>query len=468
MSMVANEEVMEFLRAVGNYPFFVIRFFIVVAVLILIIFFTFHLRNKAYVRMIEDMDSISGLINWEKFRKEAANKIKKNKDEKYAIVQFDIDKFKVVNDLYGINGGNNLLKTVGSEIDNLIEKEELATRFYADVFCMLITYNTDDEMTGFIQKVNENIKNSYPAVNLFLTFGIYKVSEEVSVELMVDRAAIARNSVKGNGVRYYAFFDNRMLEEVIHEKRIENTMQAALEAGEFEPFLQPQYSVKTERIVSAEALVRWNDPIRKIIPPSEYIEIFEKNNFIVKVDVYIWKQICKMINHWIEKGWKPYPVSLNVSPVHFRNRTIIKEITDVVKEYNTPLEYLELEITESVILDDMEYAISTIEELHKLGFRIAMDDFGSGYSSLNLLNKLSIDVLKIDKEFLNDASNSDKGKVVIRDIIAMAKDLDMQVVCEGVEKHEEVEFLQATDCDKIQGYYYAKPMSIIEFEKKYL
>lgn len=465
--MIANEEVMEFLKIIGNYPYYLIRFFIVFAVIMLVGFFSYYLKNKTYVSMIKDKDMISGLVNWENFRIQSANLIKKNKNDNYAIVQFDIDKFKVVNDLYGINGGNNLLKTVGSELDNIIEKKELATRFYADVFCMLVTYNTEDEIVGFIQKVNEAIKSSYPAVNLFMTFGIYKVVEDVSIELMVDRAGFARNSVKGNSVNYYAFFDNKMLEEVLHEKRIENTMQAALEAGEFEPYLQPQYSVKTEKIVSAEALVRWNDPIRKIIPPSEYIDIFEKNNFIVNVDVYVWRQVCKTINKWMEQGRTPYPISLNVSPVHFKNRTIIEEITDVVNEYNTPLEYIELEITESVILDDMEYAINTISELHDRGFRIAMDDFGSGYSSLNILNKLSMNVLKIDKEFLNDSSNSEKGKIVIKDIISMAKDLQMQVVCEGVEKYEEVEFLKETDCDKIQGYYYAKPMSLIEFEKKY-
>lgn len=465
--MKANQGVLEFLGVVGEYPYILIRFFIVAITLIVMVFLAIYIRNIAYIKMIGELDSISGLINWDNFKIEAANIIKKNRDVKYAIVQFDIDKFKIVNDIYGINGGNNLLKTVGSELENLIEKEELAARFYADVFCMLITYNTDDEIVGFIQRVNKNIKNSYPVVNLFMTFGIYRIVEDVSIDLMVDRAAIARNSVKGNSVRYYAFFDNKMLEEVMHEKKIENTMQSALEAGEFEAFLQPQYSVKTEKIVSAEALVRWNDPIRKIIPPGEYIEIFEKNNFIVKVDVYVWKQVCKTIKLWLERGCKPYPVSLNVSPVHFKNRSIIKEITDVVNEYNTPKEYLELEITESVVLDDMEYAINTIDELHRLGFRIAMDDFGSGYSSLNLLNKLPIDVLKIDKEFLNDASNSERGKIVIRDIIAMAKDLDMQVVCEGVEKHDEVEFLKGTDCDKIQGYYYAKPMPVLEFEKKY-
>ena len=258
-----------------------------------------------------------------------------------------------------------------------------------------------------------------------------------------------------------------MLDKVLKEKNIENNMQSALDAGEFEAYLQPQYSVKTERIVSAEALVRWHDPIRKLIPPGEYIELFERNNFITKLDVYVWKQVFKIITKWIEQGREPYPVSINVSPVHFRNRTIIDEITDVINEYNIPLKYIELEITESVLLDDLQYAIDTMEELHNLGFRIAMDDFGSGYSSLNILNKLSLDVLKLDKEFLNDASNSEKGKIVINDIITMAKHLNMEVICEGVETREQVEYLQTTECDKIQGYYYAKPMSLINFEKEY-
>lgn len=452
---------------IGRYHDFLIRFIIVVIIILVSYTIIMSLRSKAFLKMMTDKDSVTGLMNWEEFKKNAQAAITKSNGMNFALIQFDIDKFKVVNDLYGIDGGNNLLKMIAMEIVSMLDKNEMATRFYADVFCLLISYHTEDEITGFINKINERIKNCIKSINLTLIFGIYRIEEDISVNLMIDRAAFARNSVKGNSVKFYSFFDNKMLEEVLKEKNIENNMQSALDSGEFEAYLQPQYSVKTEKIVSAEALVRWNDPIKKVIPPGEYIDLFERNNFIVKLDLYMWRQVFKIISQWIESGKKPYPVSINVSAVHFKNCSIVNEITEVVNEYNIPLEYIELEITESTLLDDLDYAIETIDELHNIGFRIAMDDFGSGYSSLNVLNKLSIDVLKLDREFLNDAVDSQKGKTVINDIIVMAKHLNMEVVCEGVETREQVEFLQTTECDKIQGYYYAKPMPLVNFEKEY-
>lgn len=459
MSVSDNtEDIMWF---INKYPYFMLRFVIVVVIFIVFLVIIMLIRNRAYLRMVTDKDSVTGLMNWERFKEDVQTVIIKNAKNKYALIQFDIDKFKVVNDLYGIDGGNSLLRHIAAEIESMLDKNEMATRFYADVFCILISYDTDDEITGFISKISERIKN------FVLIFGIYKIDEDLPVNLMIDRATFARNSVKGNSVKRYSFFDSGMLEEVLREKKIESTMQSALDAGEFEVYLQPQFSVKTEKIVSAEALVRWNDPIRKIIPPGEFIELFEKNNFITKLDVYMWEQVFKVISNWINSGKEPYPVSINVSAVHFKNRTIIDEITEVVKKFNIPLKYIELEITESTLLDDLDYAIDTIYQLHSLGFRIAMDDFGSGYSSLNVINKLSIDVLKLDREFLNDASNSRKGKIVINDIITMAKHLNMNVVCEGVENREQVEYLKTTQCDKIQGFYYARPMSLINFEKEY-
>lgn len=450
------------------YPHFQFRFLLVVVLFVTFFVIVMKLREKEYINMVTGKDSVTGLMNWEKFKENTKNVISKSNEKKYAMIQFDVDKFKLINDMYGIDGGNTILKGIAVELIGLIDKNELATRFYADVFCVLISYKNDEEIKGFINTLNERIKNGVAAGSVSLIFGIYKIEEEnISVDAIVDRAGFARNGVKGNSVIKYSFFDKGMLDKVLKEKNIENNMQAALDAGEFEAYLQPQYSVKTETIVSAEALVRWHDPIRNLIPPGEYIELFERNNFITKLDVYVWKQVFKIITRWIEEGKEPYPVSINVSPVHFRNRTIIEEITDVINEYSIPLEYIELEITESVLLDDMQYAIDTIEELHNLGFRIAMDDFGSGYSSLNILNKLSLDVLKLDKEFLNDATNSKKGKIVINDIIKLAKHLNMEVICEGVETREQVDYLKTTECDKIQGYFYAKPMSLINFEKEY-
>lgn len=450
-----------------KYPFFLFRFVLVIVIVVAFFCIYMRYRNNEYLKMITNKDSITGLMNCDVFKEHATQLIKKNTGYKYAMIQFDIDRFKIINDSYGIDGGNKVLKMIANDLKAMLDKNELATRFYADVFCVLLHYKNVDEITGFIENFNKQISSSIDSIKLDLLYGVYKIGEDISVDYMIDRAAFARNSVKGNSIIQYTFFDNKMLEKVKKEKHIEDTMQSALDSGEFEAYLQPQYSVKNEKIVSAEALVRWNDPDGKLIPPGEYIDLFEKNNFITKLDVFIWKQVFKIIRKWINQGREPYQISINVSPVHFKNRTILDEIQGVIDEYDVPHNFIELEITESILLDDLSYAVDTIEKLHNLGFKIAMDDFGSGYSSLNILNKLSIDVLKLDREFLNDSSNSKKGKIVISDIISMAKDLNMEVICEGVETREQVDFLKTTECDKIQGYFYAKPMSLIKFEKEY-
>lgn len=191
---------------IGRYPDFLIRFIIVVIIILVSYTIIMSLRSKAFLKMMTDKDSVTGLMNWEEFKKNAQAAITKSNGMNFALIQFDIDKFKVVNDLYGIDGGNNLLKMIAMEIVSMLDKNEMATRFYADVFCLLISYHTEDEITGFINKINERIKNCIKSINLTLIFGIYRIEEDISVNLMIDRAAFARNSVKGNSVKFYSFF----------------------------------------------------------------------------------------------------------------------------------------------------------------------------------------------------------------------------------------------------------------------
>lgn len=457
---------------IEKYPFFALRVLIVVLLFIFLVITICLVKYRAYIHMVTDLDDITGLANWDRFKTEATMQIQKNQkssNKKYALIQFDIDKFKMVNDVYGMSGGNRILHAIAMDIKALLHSGEMITRIYADVFCILMEYQEDEDIEERIEQFLEIIRGSSVSFGINAYFGVYKLEEEeeLSIDMMTDRANLAKQSVKGNTVKYYGFFDQGIREKVLREKNIENNMYSALEAGEFVPYLQPQYSTRTEKIVSAEALVRWNDPIHQIISPAEFIELFERNKFIIKLDTYIWEQVCKLMSKWMKEGKDLIPISLNVSPVHFTNGDLVNEITSIMNSYHIPSYLIELEITESTFLEDKENVIRTIDKLHQLGYRIAMDDFGSGYSSLNLLSILPIDVLKIDQEFLRNTADSDKGKIVIKNVIAMAKELNMTVITEGVETREQVEFLRETECDKIQGYYYSKPLPVPDFENKY-
>lgn len=451
----------------SRYPFFVFRVVFVFILIIVISILFFYMKYKTYIHMATDLDGITGLINWDRFKVEATEIMQKNKNKKYALIHFDIDKFKTINDIYGTSGGNRILRSIAMDIKALLNSGELVTRIYADVFSVLIEYKDEAEITDRLAEFNRSIKGSSVSFNMNAYFGVYKVEEDIPIDLMSDRANLAKQSIKGNNVKYYALFDKKIREKVLREKQIENNMHAALEAGEFMLYLQPQYSTRTGKIVSAEALVRWNDPIRQIVSPGEFIELFERNKFIINLDLYIWEQACKLIRKWLDTGKDPTPISINVSPVHFTSGNLVDEITEIVNSYRIPADLIELEITESTFVEDKENVINIIDKLHVLGYKIAMDDFGSGYSSLNLLNILPIDVLKIDKDFLRNTSDSDKGKIVMKNVITMAKELNMTVITEGVETREQLDFLVDTDCDKIQGYYYSKPLSVIDFENKY-
>ncbi len=452
---------------ITEYPFFALRIAILLIVFVGTVILLACVKYKTYVHMATDLDNITGLANWDRFKIEATSIISRNRDKKYALIHFDIDKFKTINDIYGTSGGNRILKSIAMDVKSLLNSGEMVTRIYADVFSILIEYVDDRDIIERLESFDNGIKGCSVSLNINVYFGVYKVEEDIPIDLMSDRANLAKQSIKGNTVRYYAFFDKKIREKVLREKNIENTMHAALEAGEFVAYLQPQYSTRTGKIVSAEALVRWNDPIHQIVSPAEFIDLFERNKFIINLDMYIWEQVCKLLRKWIDAGKEPIPVSVNVSPVHFTNGDLVNEITEIVNNYRVPSNLIELEITESTFVEDKENVINIIEKLHQLGYKIAMDDFGSGYSSLNMLNVLSIDVLKIDKDFLRNTADSEKGKIVMRNVITMAKELNMVVITEGVETKEQLDFLFETDCDKIQGYYYSKPLSIIDFENKY-
>ena len=264
----------------------------------------------------------------------------------------------------------------------------------------------------------------------------------------------------------FSFFDETMLADQSWELWVENNMDAALAAGEFQVYLQPKYSPADERLVGAEALVRWNSPEKGLIQPSRFIPIFEENGFITKLDDFMIAQVSKLLAEWTVQGKRMVPVSVNVSRAHFALEGLAEHISQLVDSYGPRHELLELEVTESAFFDDKEILISTVKQLKVYGFSISMDDFGAGYSSLNSLKDIPLDVLKLDGEFFRGSDESGRGAVIVEEAIRLARELNMRVVAEGVERREQVDFLACLGCDMIQGVYYAKPMPVEELEAR--
>ena len=256
-----------------------------------------------------------------------------------------------------------------------------------------------------------------------------------------------------------------MRSKLLKEQDIESHMEEALENKEFKVYLQPKYSPEGGRMGGAEALVRWISPTSGFISPGEFIPIFEKNTFIIQLDEYMLEEVCKLQRMWLDEGKTLVPISVNISRIHLLDEGLILMILHIVDYYKLPHDCIELELTESAFFDDKKKLIHTVEELKKNGFVVSMDDFGSGYSSLNTLKDLPFDVVKLDGEFFRKMEDQTRSRIIIEDTITLAKHLELQVVAEGIEEKEQVEFLKSMGCDLIQGYYFAKPMPAEEFGK---
>ena len=375
-------------------------------------------------------------------------------------IQFDIRKFKIVNDLYGENFGDQILDFIKRQLTESCGEEQYFVNLRSDVFMVVTEYEKEEELVEFIKLLDSKI-SSYKDVKLQMSYGIYTVEDKrMELRQMEDRAAMARKAAKGNILTNILFYKEQFKESLYNRKFIEENMQAAISERQFLMYLQPKYSIAKNEIIGAEALVRWRHPERGMIFPNEFIPVFEENGFIKKVDYYIWEEACRFIKKCEEAGIQSCPVSVNVSRVHLRDNECVQVLSDMIDEYHITKGLLELEITETA--DDQQVSLKALE-LKEEGFTLLMDDFGSGYSSLNILLETPFDVIKLDKKFMENMMVSGKGRLILEQVVSMANKLDLGLLAEGVETKEQIELLQSIGCDQVQGYYYAKPMPEEDF-----
>ena len=422
-------------------------------------------RSKAKslerLHYLANYDVLTGIFNKNKFIEETRDMLDENPDIKMAFVRMDIDRFQLVNAFFGTSAGDEVLKFVAESVKNYAAKYTTVTygRMEADVFAICLPYKDVKEALDHVYVIRNHFKQYPLEFDIVPAFGIYVIEDkELPIEIMLDRAKLAAKTIKGQYLNNYAFYTDDIGDALEEEQQILNDMAHALETEQFTVYFQPKYNVKSRQPVGAEALVRWEHPEKGTISPGKFIPIFEKNGFITKLDYFVWNRVCFMLRGWLDEGEKPNPISVNVSRVNLFNPNIVPIICDLVDSYDVPRELLQLELTESAYADATLAMKDKVQKLREEGFQVLMDDFGSGYSSLNVLKDIEVDVLKIDMRFFETSEIGGRGENIVASVVRMAKWLDIPTIAEGVEKEEQVEFLKNIGCEYVQGYYFAKPM----------
>lgn len=421
-----------------------------------------------------EVDPLTGGFTKRSFIGAAEKTVKKSGTNKWTLAVFDIDKFKFINDHLGYEEGNRMLERMHKTLGDHMEKGELYARISDDIFACCMRDASDEDISERLNGVFEEFDRrnslfvSYPVV---FSAGVCRLDQctakygTVDLNMAIDRCNIAKKTIKGLHVTATAFYDGKIRDKTLRERDLENVMPAALDDNEFLCFIQPKYGARTRRIEGGEALIRWKSSEFGFIFPDEFIPVSEKTGFVVELDFFILEEVCKAMRRWIDKGHTPVVISVNQSRMHMSHDDYIWRLREIVDKYAIPYEYIELEITETVFTENADLLLRIMQKLHEIGFKLSIDDFGSGYSSLNMLKDMPADVVKIDREFFNGTVNSDKGRAVITTVVDLAKKLKMHVISEGVETLDQVEFLDEINCDMIQGYYFARPMPLPEFEK---
>lgn len=444
--------------------------FVIVAALVV------YIRNRKAVYNAAYVDQLTGIPSKAKHKLDAQILIDRQ-EYKYAYVTFDVDNFKYVNEMFGYEYGNKILVHIAKVVKLFAKKDELYARVSSDNFAMMLKDNgTEEDLSKRIHELFELIleyrepEEELAMCALKFSCGVFRINEKTDINTVRANANLAREESKKRILEDIVYFNEELKSLKVEEKELEYDAEEALKNGEFLVYFQPKFNVETEKIIGAEALIRWNHPVRGMISPGQFVPVFELNGFIIPLDLFVLDCVCSLIGSWIKDGIPPICISVNLSRVHLIEENLVEQLIDVVDKHNVPREYIEFELTESAFYEETGSLLRIMAQIKDAGFRLSMDDFGSGYSSLNLLRTLPVDVLKLDRVFLEDCEEENdetRGKRIVTHVISMAKDLKMAVLAEGVETKYQKEFLQTAKCDMIQGYYYARPMPLKEFELLY-
>ncbi|MDD4370989.1 MAG: EAL domain-containing protein [Anaerostipes sp.] len=433
-----------------------------------------RLRNtigRSQVHLIQEIhrlaerDELTGLYNRRFFMEQTSKMLHQYKDTQFVLIRMDIRNFRLYNSSFGSQLGDQLLQKIANEIRRSCNVIQTYGRMESDVFCVCIPY-VKETFLDTIEEIEEKGKSLCENYVLKFSFGIYVIEDiDYDMEKICSKVTEAARKCKENLQQRYVFYSEDLDLEEERIQKITNEMEQAIEDKQFQVYLQPKYDMNTEQPCGAEALVRWFHPNEGMISPGEFIPVYEKNGQIVELDHYMWESVCQLLRKWIDEGFNVYPVSVNVSRVSLYHPDVVEYIIGLVDKYKLPRELLNLEITESAYMSNPELMLQTVSDLRKHGFVIMMDDFGSGYSSLNTLKDMEVDILKVDMKFLPAGTDNVKSEKILASVIRMAGWLGMPVVVEGVETKDQRDFVDSIGCNYVQGFYYARPMAVTQYEQ---
>lgn len=416
-------------------------------------------------------DTLTGLYNAEYLYSRVEKMLIEYPDRRYVVVVSDIKSFKMVNDIYGRKIGDEILISIAKQVQEKAEEPTLYGRIAGDKFGLIMPRErfTEDLFTESVKRIASDMDRDkdmfYPIV---IHVGVYEVVDRrIPPSVMFDRAFMALGTIKNDMQKRVAYYDANLRENMLWEQRIAGSIDLGLGEDQIMPYLQPQVD-KEGNIQGVEMLARWMHPTEGFLKPRRFLPTLEKNGYIVRLDQYMWEKACQIIKRWEKVGWDDLYISVNISPVDFFFIDVVEDFRVLIEKYDLDTSKLRLEITENTMMYDPKRRIEAIDALRDLGFIIEMDDFGHGFSSLNMLKDMPIDVMKIDMAFLEETRDMYRANLILESIISLATRLEIPVITEGVETKEQIHMLSEMGCEMFQGYYFARAIPVAEFEERFM
>lgn len=444
-----------------------IQFLTVILICILvmanIVFLFYNVRRRQELFRLAYKDSITGGDNFSNFKEKA----KKYENTEGYVIALDISEFKLVNNVCGNASGDEVLKVIWDVILANCNDNEQAARVNADRFVIFWIERSKKTVTYRIEKlINEieGISEQLSVPRLYPVIGIRAVEKLDDADKRYGEALRAKALVKNRRDRHYAFYDEIDYDTIVENKKLENGFEKALADKKFEVWYQPKFNSHTGKIVGSEALIRWRADDGSLISPGRFIPLFEKNGNIIRLDEYVFREVCRQQKEWQKEGIQILPVSVNISRFSLYYSNVVEKYERIINYYDVDHKYVQIEITESAIIENT-VIVELIQKFHDAGFDILLDDFGSGYSSLASLNQMPFDTIKLDKSLVDYVGN-ENGEKLLKFIVQLVQSLGMKITAEGVEYKEQLDFLENLNCDDIQGFYFSKPLMLADFSAK--
>ncbi|MBF0268312.1 MAG: EAL domain-containing protein [Alphaproteobacteria bacterium] len=419
------------------------------------------------------VDALTGLPNRYLFHDRAEQSLlnAKRAAKSIAMLMIGLDRFSVLNDAFGHSGGDELLKEVAERLKKCVRGSDTAARLSSDMFGLVLPIAAVDDSVIVAEKVLKSMREPFRVdgrdvvLSASIGISIYPTDADTADHLQKN-ADSAMHHAKSMGRDQYQFYAGEMNEKARKRLDLEHRLRRALSAGEFVLFYQPKIRVEADTLTGMEALIRWIEPDRGMVSPADFIPVAEESGLIGPIGHWVLREACRQNKLWQDMGLKPLRVSVNVSAHQFRDRNLIDKVQEVLVETGLDPKWLELELTESMLVGDIEQVIGKMKTLRDLGIHLSIDDFGTGYSSLSYLARFPITTLKIDRAFVKDVETNPFTAEIARAIIGLSRGLNLEVVAEGAELAEQVDFLRENGCDMVQGFYFSKPLPVPEFEAR--